>query len=120
MTGPRPHRGASEADRGSVTVEAALGIASLAVVLAVAASGAAAALTQIRVVDAAREAARVAAMSGAGEGVAAGRAAAPGAEVSVDSDGGSVTAQVSVPARGLPGVVLTGRAVARAEPGVSG
>ena len=62
MTGPRPHRGASEADRGSVTVEAALGIASLVVVLAVAASGAAAALTQIRVVDAAREAARVAAL----------------------------------------------------------
>jgi hypothetical protein len=103
-----------------VTVEAALGIASLVVVLAVAASGAAAALTQIRVVDAAREAARVAAMSGADEGTAAGRAAAPGAEVTVDGDGGTVTAHVSAPARGLPGVVLTARAVARAEPGVSG
>ncbi|MEH6820181.1 MAG: TadE family type IV pilus minor pilin [Dietzia psychralcaliphila] len=116
----RRFRGAATGDGGSVTVEAALGIASLVVVLAVAASGAAAALTQIRVVDAAREAARVAAMSGAGEGVAAGRAAVPGADVSVDSGGGSVTAQVSVPARGLPGVVLMGRAVARAEPGVTG
>ncbi|WP_017838318.1 TadE family type IV pilus minor pilin [Dietzia sp. UCD-THP] len=120
MTASRRFRAAATGDRGSVTVEAALGIASLVVVLAVAASGSAAALTQIRVVDAAREAARVAAMSGAQEGVAAGRAAAPGAEVSVDSEGRSVTAQVSIPARGLPGVVLTGRAVARAEPGVAG
>lgn len=120
MTASRRFRAAATADRGSVTVEAALGIASLVVVLAVAASGAAAALTQIRVVDAAREAARVAAMSGAQEGVAAGRAAAPGAEVSVDSEGRNVTAQVSIPARGLPGVVLTGRAVASAEPGVAG
>ncbi|PAY23503.1 hypothetical protein CEY15_07935 [Dietzia natronolimnaea] len=120
MTASRRFRAAATGDRGSVTVEAALGIASLVVVLAVAASGAAAALTQIRVVDAAREAARVAAMSGAQEGIAAGRAAAPGAEVRVDSEGRSVTAQVSVPARGLPGVVLTGRAVASAEPGVAG
>ena len=103
-----------------MTVEAALGIASLIVVLAVSASGAAAALTQIRLVDAAREGARVASMSGAGEGVAAGRAVAPGAEVSVDVSGEWVTAQVSAPARGLPGVGLSARAVARAEPGAAG
>lgn len=107
-------------DRGSVTVEAALGIASLIVVLAVAASGAAAALTQIRLVDAAREGARVAAMSGPVEGVAAGRAVAPGAEVSVDVSGTRVTAEASAPARGLPGVDLSARAVARVEPGGSG
>lgn len=118
---PRRLTEAAAGDDGSVTVEAALGIASLVVVLAIAASGAAAALTQIRVVDAAREAARVAAMSGAAEGAAAGRAAAPGAEVAVDvSSGTDVTARVSVPARGLPGVVLTGRAVARVEPGETG
>jgi len=103
-----------------VTVEAALGIASLVVVLALAAAGAAAALTQIRVVDAAREAARVAAMSGPGEGISAGRAAAPGAQVSLDVGGSFVTAVVVAPARGLPGVELTGRAVARSEPGVAG
>lgn len=103
-----------------MTVEAALGIASLIVVMAVAASGAGAALTQIRVVDAAREAARVAAMSGTGEGTAAGRAAAPGAEVTVHGSGSEVTARVSAPARGLPGVVLSGQAVARVEPGASG
>lgn len=108
----------SGGDSGSVTVEAALGIASLIVVLVVSASGAAAALTQIRLVDAARESARVAAMSGAGEGAAAGRAVAPGSEVSVDVAGGWVTAEVDAPARGLPGVGLSARAVARSEPGV--
>ena len=120
MVPRRPRTAAASGDEGSVTVEAALGIASLVVVLTVAASGAAAALTQIRVVDAAREAARVAAMSGAGEGAAAGRVAAPGAAVSVDGSGAEVTARVSAPARGLPGVVLTGRAVARVEPGGAG
>ncbi|EFV92362.1 hypothetical protein ES5_06362 [Dietzia cinnamea P4] len=54
-------------------------------------------MTQIRVVDAAREAARVAAMSGAEEGTAAGRVAAPGADVSVVGAGGSVTAVVVAP-----------------------
>ena len=83
MTVPRRLRAAAARDDGSVTVEAALGIASLVVVVALAAAGAGAALTQIRVVDAAREAARVAAMSGVEEGTAAGRVAAPGADVSV-------------------------------------
>lgn len=113
-------RTASARDDGSVTVEAALGIASLVLVFGVAAAGAGAALTQIRVVDAAREAARVAAMAGPGDGVAAGRAVAPGAEVSVDGGGSFVTAVVVAPARGLPGVELRGRAVARTEPGVVG
>lgn len=107
-------------DAGSVTVEAALGIASLVVVVALAAAGAAAGLTQIRVVDAARETARVAAMSGPAEGIAAGRVAAPNAQVTVDAGGASVTAVVVAPARGLPGIELTARAVARAEPGVTG
>ena len=117
---PGRHRAAATRDEGSVTVEAALGIASLVVVITIAASGAAAALTQIRVVDAAREAARVAAVSGAREGVAAGRAAAPGTEVSVDGAEQYVTARVSAPARGLPNVMLSGRAVARVEPGTPG
>lgn len=126
MTAPRRLRAATARlsararDGGSVTVEAALGIASLVVVIALAAAGAAAALTQIRVVDAAREAARVAAMSGPGDGVSAGRAVAAGAEVSVEVGGSFVTAVVVAPARGLPGVELRGRAVARTEPGVVG
>lgn len=103
-----------------MTVEAALGIASLVVVLAVAAAGAAAMLTQLRLVDAARESARVAAMAGPAEGVAAGRTAAPGAEVAVDVDDRWATARVSATARGLPGVDLSARAVARLEPGVGG
>lgn len=103
-----------------MTIEAALGIASLVVLVALAAAGAGAAMTQIRVVDAAREAARVAAMSGESDGVAAGRGAAPGAEVSVAVDGSHATAVVEAPARGLPGVELRGRAVARTEPGVGG
>ena len=103
-----------------MTVEAALGIASLVTVLVIVAAGAAAALTQIRVVDAAREAARVAAMSGVVQGRAAGEAAAPGADVTVASGGAHVTAQVVAPARGLPGVQLSARAVARVEPGAQG
>lgn len=116
----RPGRaGVAARDAGSVTVEAALGIASLVVVVVLAAAGAAAALTQIRLVDAARETARVTAMSGSAEGLAAGRAAAPGAQVTVDSGGASVTAVVVAPARGLPGVELTARAVAWIEPGAA-
>lgn len=107
-------------DAGSVTVEAALGIASLVVVLAITAAGAAAAMTQIRVIDAAREAARVAAMSGVPDGVGAGRSAAPGARVFVNGSGSQITAVVVAPARGLPGVELRGRAVARVEPGLAG
>ncbi|MGN0102282.1 TadE family type IV pilus minor pilin [Dietzia sp. CH92] len=113
-------RAAVARDDGSVTVEAALGIASLVVVVAVAAAGAAAALTQIGVVDAAREAARVAAMSGPGEGISAGQQVASGAQVTVTGAGSYVTAVVVAPARGLPGVELTGRAVARTEPGATG
>lgn len=117
MTVLRRLRAAVAGDDGSVTVEAALGIASLVVVLAVSAAGAAAALTQIRLVDAAREAARVAAMSGPDLGSDAGRAAAASARVSVTAGGEWVTAEVSAPARGLPGVELRARAVARVEPG---
>lgn len=102
-----------------MTVEAALGIASLIVVLVVCVSGAAAALTQIRLVDAAREGARVASMSGSAEGTTAGRAVAPGAQVSVTVSDGWVTAEVNAPAHGLPGVDLSARAVARTEPGVA-
>lgn len=119
MTVLRRLREATDRDAGSVTVEAALGIASLVTVLALVAAGAAAALTQIRVVDAAREAARVAAMSGEGEGLAAGQAVAPGAGVTVVTGGGHVTAVVVAPARGLPGVELQARAVARVEPGAA-
>ena len=116
----RRSRPATARDRGSVTVETALGIASVVTVLAIVAAGAAAALTQIRVVDAAREAARVAAMSGAGDGRAAGQATAPGAAVTVQSGGSHITAVVVAPARGLPGVELRARAVARIEPGATG
>lgn len=115
-----PRRRLAAGERGSVTVETALGIASLIVVVAIAAAGVAAAATQIRLVDAARETARVAAMSGPGPGQAAGRAAAPGAEVSVETAGSDVVATVRTRARGLPGVELGARAVARAEPGAQG
>lgn len=121
MVSRRPREATIPAgDGGSVTVEAALGIASLVVVLAVAAAGAGAALTQIRLVDAAREGARIAAISGAGRGDEAARTAAPAATVTVDVSGRWATAEVSAPARGLPGVDLSARAVARTEPGAAG
>ena len=57
-------RRAVAGDDGSVTVEAALGIASIVLVVALAAAAAGAALLQVRLVDAAREAARVSARDG--------------------------------------------------------
>ena len=105
-------------DDGSVTVEAALGIASIVTVLLVGVGGVQAVVCQLQVVDAAREAARVAAVEGPGAGGEVGRAVAPeGAMVSV-AGGAMVTAEVVAPAAGLPGVQVRARAVARAEPGV--
>jgi len=118
VSGPgRRLRAACAGDDGSVTVEAAIGLASVVTVVVLSATAAGAALVQVRLVDAAREAARVAASAGTGDGVAAGRASAPaGARVAV-SGGAEVTAVVEAAAPGVPGVELRARAVARAEPG---
>jgi Flp pilus assembly protein TadG len=107
-------------DRGSVTVELAVALPVIVVLLLGGLTAVNAVATKMRCVDAAREAARAEAR---GEpGVAAGRRAAPaGAEVSVSASGETVTATVQAttyPLGGrLPGFTVVGTAVASREPG---
>ena len=98
-----------------MTVEAALVLAVLAVVVASCLAGIGCVLAQMRCADAAREAARLA---GRGDSTAAAAAvriiAPPGAVLSLSVDGDLVTATVGVGAVSglLPGVTI--RASARA------
>ncbi len=106
------------ADRGSVTIEAAIGLAVLAMVLAACLAGIACLLAQLRCADAAREAARLAARGDeAGAALAISRLAPAGAAFSV-SGGELMTATVSVAPVGglLPGVVISASASAAREP----
>ncbi len=104
-------------DRGSVTIEAAVGLAVLALVLAACLAGIACLLAQLRCADAAREAARLAARGDDSSAAQAVSALAPsGAQWSVES-GEVVTVTVTVaPAGGLlPGVVISASAAAARE-----
>ncbi len=107
-----------DGDRGSVTIEAAIGLATLALVLAACLAAIACLVAQVRCADAAREAARLVARgddAGAAQAVAA---LAPGGAALRLSRSDLVTATVSVaPAGGLlPGVVISASASAAAEP----
>lgn len=112
---------ASGRDRGSSTVELAVSLPALVLMLFVALTAVVAVQVQGRCVDAAREAARAEAR---GEpGVPAGqRAAPPGATVRVDNDGEIATATVRVRIRPLGGTLpsfeVAATAVAAVEPGV--
>ncbi len=104
-------------DRGSVTVEAALALCSLVVVLALVLAAVAA---QLRCVDAAREAARLTARGEQTRAADLARRIAPrGAVVAVTVRGDEVTARVSAnPVAGLlPGVQVGAEAAAVLEPG---
>lgn len=107
-------------DRGSVTVEAALALCSLVVVLALILAAVSAVAAQLRCIDAAREAARVTARGerDRAEEIAR-RVAPPGAVVTVTVRGDEVTARVSAsPAAGwVPGVEVGAEAAAVLEPG---
>lgn len=98
-------------------MEAALAITSLVAVLVLCLAGIAAVTLQVRCVDAAREAARLAARGDRAGVMAAGHLAPAGAAVEVQRDGGYVIARVSGRSPVLPGVVITGLAVAATEPG---
>ena len=107
------------ADRGAVTVEAALGLAVLALVLAMCLAGIGCALTQVRCSDAAREAARLAGRDDlAGAQAAVAELAPGGATLSLGGSGELVSASVSAAPLGglLPGVRLGATAVAAREP----
>ncbi len=104
-------------DQGSVTIEAAIGLAALALVLALCLAGTACLLAQLRCADAAREAVRLAARgddSGAADAVSA---LAPGASLALSGED-LVTATVRADPIGglLPGVVIVASASAAREP----
>lgn len=105
-------------DRGSVTIEAAIGLAVLAVVLAACVAGIACLLAQARCADAAREAARLAARGDEAAAAQAVSVLAPAGAAFSLSGGDLVTATVSVAPVGglLPGVVISASASAAREP----
>jgi hypothetical protein len=85
-------------------------------VLVVCVSSLAAVSMHIRCVDAAREAARLAARGD--DGSAAAQAIAPeGAAVQLRRDGEHIVATVTARSSLLPGVAISGQAVAAVEPG---
>jgi hypothetical protein len=114
--------GADSQDRGSVTVEAALALCSLVVVLALAVAGVSAVAAQLRCIDAAREAARLTARGEQDRAEELARRLAPsGAVVDLSVRGDEVTARVSADsvAALLPGIEIGAEAAAVLEPGVA-
>ncbi|UQS27666.1 pilus assembly protein TadE [Amycolatopsis thermalba] len=105
-----------------MTVEAAIALCALAVVVGLVLAGFTAIANQLRCTDAAREAARLLAR---GEPQLAAQAveqiAPPGASLSVKTEGDSITVEVrAAPAGGpLPGLHLTANAFAVLEPGAA-
>ena len=114
----RGSRASSRDDRGAVTVEAALALCTLTVVVALAVAAITAAATSVRCTDAARELVRLAARGEADRGRAvAARLAPAGARIELEVRGDEAIGEVAVtPLRLLP-VRLAGRAVAVLEPG---
>ena len=107
-------------DRGSVTVEAALALCSLVVVLALALAAVSAVAAQLRCVDAAREAARLTARGEQDRAQQLAHRIAPrGAAVVVTVRGDEVFTRVSAnPVPGLlPGIKVAAEAAAVMEPG---
>ncbi|SDD82105.1 TadE family type IV pilus minor pilin [Actinokineospora iranica] len=109
-------------DRGAVTVEAAIAVGVLVLVIAMGIAGVGAVADQIRCVDAAREAARLAARGEPERGRAAAVAIAPrGAAVDIQVAGDTVSVAVRAEPVGglLPGIEVSADAYAVAEPGVA-
>ncbi|MFL6120463.1 TadE family type IV pilus minor pilin [Actinophytocola sp.] len=116
----RHRRGKRENDRGAVTVETAIGLTALFLVLGLLLYGVSAAADQVRCVDAAREAARLTARGDVDLArEAAARIAPAGAEVDVQIEGERVHVDVDATPAGdlLPGVHLHAEAFAVREPG---
>ena len=110
----------SAGDWGTVTVEAALALCSLMVVLALVLGAVSAVAAQLRCVDAAREAARLTARGEQDRAEELAQRIAPrGATVQVTVHGDEVTARVSAdPVAGLlPGIEIGAEAAAVLEPG---
>jgi hypothetical protein len=109
------------ADRGAVTVEAAIALASLALVTLAAVGSVAAVASSIRCIDAARELARLTARGEPERGrVIATELAPRGARLELVVRGDEITAEVSATPLDLLPVQVRGRAVAVLEPGAAG
>jgi hypothetical protein len=107
-------------DRGSVTVEAALALCGLALVVAMAIGAVATVAASLRCTDAARELARLAARGEADRGRAvAARLAPMGARIVLQIRGDEAVAEVTAPPVRLLPVHVRGKAVAMLEPGVA-
>lgn len=110
-------------ERGSATVEAALALCALVVVVALALAGVTAMVAQVRCIDAAREAARLVARGEPERAEQAAREVAPrDAQVAVRISADEVTVVVSAEPVGaiLPMLTVRGEALAVLEPGVAG
>ncbi|GGM45049.1 hypothetical protein GCM10012275_15120 [Longimycelium tulufanense] len=116
-TGQRARR--LRGDKGAVTVEAALGVCAVVIVLALALAGVAAVLSQLRCTDAAREAARLAARGEADRAPEAVQQIAPkGAHLALHTEGDTVRVEVTdQPSPLLPGLTIRAEAYAVLEPG---
>lgn len=110
----------SKGDRGSVTVEAAVGLTAIVLVLSMCLAGIGCLITALRVTDAAGEAARLAARGDSAGARAAVAALAPaGSVLSLSGDGDTLTATVTVGPLGgwLPGIHIGASAVAAVQDG---
>ncbi|HET9255043.1 MAG TPA: TadE family type IV pilus minor pilin [Pseudonocardiaceae bacterium] len=106
-------------ERGAVTVEAALALCSLVLVLAMVLAAVSAVAAQLRCIDAAREAARLTARGEQHRAKDIARRIAPqGAVVAITVQGDEITARVSASpvASLLPGVHVDAEATAVMEP----
>ncbi|MEV0947381.1 TadE family type IV pilus minor pilin [Rhodococcus sp. NPDC049939] len=118
MTSPGGLRGS---ETGGVTVEAAIAIASIVVVVVLCVGAITAVTLHVQCVDAAREAARLAARGDHESAISAATRVAPdGAEVRVRTEGEFVVATVRVDSPVLPLVDIDAEAVAALEPTVPG
>jgi hypothetical protein len=103
------------------TVEAALAIAALVVVVGLAVGGLAAMSAQLRCVDAAREGARLAARGDERAAADAAQKIGPGGAVlQLRQDGDYVIARVSTRSAVLPALAISAESVAALEPDVAG
>jgi hypothetical protein len=111
--------GRSRSDRGTVTVEAAIALGAVVLVLAAALSAVAAVLGQLHCTDAAREAARLVARGESGRArEAVDRIAPRGARLTVLVSGDTAQVEVAADPPGgfLPGIHLRADAYAVLEP----
>lgn len=119
MCRPGRKRARPERDRGAVTVEAAISVCALVVLLAMLLTGIGAVIDQLRCTDAAREAARLVARGEQHRARQAVERIGPrDARLRVSTSGDEITVRVSAEAAGglLPGVRLRAEAYAVAEP----